>query len=267
MVHEKQARLTLMARLASTCRPSALTKSSVSESTHLKRPSGDPNNKIITLFEMWLRPFLPIAWATTTWHLSILSTLPSIAPSAASNFESTPMAENLEEHNFNNNHIQVSCIIPDMLARMPATAKNSAAQRGISGWRYQGEQERAKTHSLANAVKIQIKGKDNDGRWKNTWRIKTGWFVKNVLELRMLFTQSAAEAAASRSQSSNAPVSASASTKAFVAKAHARLETDGSWTNNANRLPTDGIRKWYGQSENGTGWPLPECHGLITGWQ
>ncbi len=57
MARAKQARLTLMARLASTCRPSALTKSSVSDSTHLKRPSGDPNYKIVTLFEMRLQPF------------------------------------------------------------------------------------------------------------------------------------------------------------------------------------------------------------------
>jgi hypothetical protein len=58
MARAKQERLTLMARLASTCRPSALTKSSVSDSTHLKRPSGDPNYKIVTLFEMRLQPFL-----------------------------------------------------------------------------------------------------------------------------------------------------------------------------------------------------------------
>ena len=88
--------------------------------------------------------YLPIAWATTTWHLSILSTLPSIAPSAASNFESTRMAENLEENTVNNkSYIQVFCIIPDVLARMPATAKNRAVQRGIGRWWYQGEQQRA----------------------------------------------------------------------------------------------------------------------------
>jgi hypothetical protein len=52
------ARLTLMARLANTCRPSALTRSSVSDSTHLKRPSGDPNYQIVTLFEIRLQPFL-----------------------------------------------------------------------------------------------------------------------------------------------------------------------------------------------------------------
>jgi hypothetical protein len=42
------------------------------------------------------------------------------------------MAENLEENTVNNkSYIQVFCIIPDVLARMSATAKNRAVQRGI----------------------------------------------------------------------------------------------------------------------------------------